>query len=102
MVIERFRTRPYPHASPAGLTRGSIILRKNAFAKKMDCRVKPGNDSRGESSPQAAMRHCRLAPLFLSNTANIGPSDTMLPWRLSEGAYKLAALPPSRNRALGQ
>jgi hypothetical protein len=23
--------------------------------------------------------HCRLVPLFLSNTANIGPSDTMLP-----------------------
>ena len=30
--------------SPAGLTRGSIFLRKNGFAKKMDCRVKPGND----------------------------------------------------------
>ena len=26
----------------------------------------------------------------------------MLPWLLSDGAYKLAALPPSRNRALGQ
>ena len=39
---------------------------------------------------------------FLSNTASIGPSGTMLPWRLSDGAYKLAALPPSRNRALGQ
>jgi hypothetical protein len=46
--------------------------------------------------------YCRLAPLSLSNTASIGPSDTMLPWRLSDGAYKLAALPPSRNRALGQ
>jgi hypothetical protein len=34
----------YPHMSPAGLTRGSILLRKNVFAKKMDCRVKPGND----------------------------------------------------------
>jgi hypothetical protein len=31
--------------------------------------------------------HCRLAPLFLSNTANIGPSDRMLPWLLSGGAY---------------
>src|SRR5207249_5576474 len=39
---------------------------------------------------------------FLSNTASIGPSGTMLPWRLNEGAYKLAALPPSRNRALEQ
>src|SRR5262245_59177824 len=46
--------------------------------------------------------HCRLAPLFLSNTASIGPSDRMLPWLLSEGAYRLAALPPSRNSALGQ
>ena len=46
--------------------------------------------------------YCRLAPLFLSNTANIGPSGKMLPWLLSDGAYKLAALPPSRNRALGQ
>jgi hypothetical protein len=39
---------------------------------------------------------------FLSYTASIGPSDKMLPTRLSEGAYKLEALPPSRNRALGQ
>src|SRR6266480_7144076 len=46
--------------------------------------------------------YCRLARLFLSNTANIGPSDKMLPWLLSDGAYKLAALPPSRNSALGQ
>jgi hypothetical protein len=26
------------------MTRGSIILRKKSFAKKMDCRVEPGND----------------------------------------------------------
>src|SRR5262249_5133037 len=44
----------------------------------------------------------RLAARFLSYTASIGPSDKMLPRRLSEGAYKLEALPPSRNRALGQ
>src|SRR5262249_50969099 len=44
----------------------------------------------------------RLAPRVLSYTASIGPSDKMLPTRLSEGAYKLEALPPSRNRALGQ
>jgi hypothetical protein len=31
-------------ASPAGLTRGSIALRKKLFAKKMDGRVKPGHD----------------------------------------------------------
>jgi len=31
-------------ASPAGLTRGSIILRKNIFPKGMDGRVKPGHD----------------------------------------------------------
>jgi hypothetical protein len=30
-------------ASCAGLTRASIILRKN-LSRKMDCRVKPGND----------------------------------------------------------
>jgi hypothetical protein len=30
-------------SSYAGLTRVSIDLRKN-LAKKMDCRVKPGND----------------------------------------------------------
>src|SRR5262245_61042100 len=46
--------------------------------------------------------YCRLAPLFLSNTASIGPSGTMLSLRLSDGAYKFEALPPSRNRALGQ
>jgi hypothetical protein len=33
-----------PNVSPAGLTRGSIFLRNSVFAKKMDCRVKPGND----------------------------------------------------------
>jgi len=33
-----------PSVSPAGLTHGSIFLRNNVFAKKMDCRVKPGND----------------------------------------------------------
>jgi hypothetical protein len=32
----------YP-SSCAGLTRASIHLRKN-LSKKMDCRVKPGND----------------------------------------------------------
>jgi hypothetical protein len=29
--------------SPAGLTRGSIFFAKSFFAKRMDCRVKPGN-----------------------------------------------------------
>src|SRR5262249_5634570 len=64
-LIQRVLTR----VSPAGLTRGSIFLRKNAFAKKMDCTatracpscavlcaasrvnptcgVKPGNDGSG-------------------------------------------------------
>src|SRR5262249_24646899 len=32
----------------------------------------------------------------------MGPSDKRLPWPLTEGAYKLEALPPSRNKALGQ
>jgi len=41
----------------------------------------------GESSgPPRGAGHCRLAPLFLSNTANMGPSGRMLPWLLSEGA----------------
>jgi hypothetical protein len=33
-------------ASPAGLTRGSILFAKleERIRKKMDCRVKPGND----------------------------------------------------------
>jgi hypothetical protein len=30
--------------SPAGLTRGSIDSSQELVAKKMDCRVKPGND----------------------------------------------------------
>jgi hypothetical protein len=34
-------------ASPAGLTRGSIVLRKKLFAKEMDGRVKPGHDGSG-------------------------------------------------------
>ena len=32
-----------PQGSPAGLTRGSIISKN--LAKRMDCRVKPGNDT---------------------------------------------------------
>jgi hypothetical protein len=51
---------------------------------------------------RAALVIANLRLYFLSNTANIGPSDKRLPWRLSDGAYKLGALPPSRNRALGQ
>src|SRR5262249_36315728 len=43
-----------------------------------------------------------FAPRSLSKTASIGPSDKMLPWLATEGAYKLEALPPSRNKALGQ
>src|SRR5215467_779193 len=45
--------------------------------------------------------YCRLASLFLSNTASTGPSDTMLPRRLTVGEYKFETLPPSRNRAFG-
>jgi hypothetical protein len=32
------------HSSWPGLTRPSINLRKGSYSKKMDCRVKPGND----------------------------------------------------------
>jgi hypothetical protein len=32
------------------LTRGSIILGQEFFAKRMDCRVKPGNDEMGAES----------------------------------------------------
>jgi hypothetical protein len=35
-----------PSASCAGLTRASIVPRK-ILSKKMDCRVKPGNDGMG-------------------------------------------------------
>ena len=35
--------------SCAGLTRASIILRDRVFAKQMDRRVKPGDDSLGDS-----------------------------------------------------
>jgi hypothetical protein len=38
------RSPPLLRASPAGLTRGSIALRKKLFAKEMDGRVKPGHD----------------------------------------------------------
>jgi hypothetical protein len=34
-------------ASCAGLTRASIPFVKNTFTKRMDCRVKPGNDGFG-------------------------------------------------------
>ena len=43
MAPDSLGQRP-PNVSPAGLTRGSIFLRNNVLAKKMDCRVKPGND----------------------------------------------------------
>jgi hypothetical protein len=37
---------PQAGTSPAGLTRGSIVFArlKGIFRKRMDCRVKPGND----------------------------------------------------------
>jgi hypothetical protein len=34
------------------MTRGSIILRKKLFAKRMDGRVKPGHDEWGYQAPQ--------------------------------------------------
>jgi hypothetical protein len=43
-AYQRRELDPQAGTSPAGLTRGSIQLRKTLFAKRMDCRVKPGND----------------------------------------------------------
>jgi hypothetical protein len=40
--------------SCAGLTRASINLHKMLFAKGMDCRVKPGNDSMDDWYANAA------------------------------------------------
>src|SRR4051794_24492653 len=37
-------------SSCAGLTRASIVLRKT-LSKRMDCRVKPGNDAEGTLCP---------------------------------------------------
>src|SRR6266550_8057559 len=45
MVLDR----PLPLPSPAGLTRGSIVF-LSVFSKKMDCRVKPGNDADSRST----------------------------------------------------
>jgi hypothetical protein len=73
VLVKRFRPTPY-HAG-------------NARDRKLDF---------------TTTGYCRLMPRSLSNTASIGPSDKMLPWLLREGAYKLEALPPSRNKALGQ
>src|SRR5262249_24618801 len=61
----RGRGRANGSASPAGrsasktrvgalITRGSINLRMNSFAKEMDCRVKPGNDGRSNMRSVAA------------------------------------------------
>src|SRR5215469_14136869 len=63
-----------------------------------------GTDHADRGLTYSASRQMRSTPLegngrvrlyFLSNTANIGPSDKRLPWRLSDGAYRLGALPPS-------
>jgi len=45
--------------SPAGLTRGSIIVRKNFSQSGRDCRVRPGND--GER-PQSEFIHMSRIP----------------------------------------
>ena len=50
--------------SYAGLTRVSIILQKT-LAKKMDCRVKPGNDDRDVCMPQGVRRDDLVSSLLL-------------------------------------
>jgi|AmaraimetFIIA100_FD_contig_111_630096_length_3253_multi_8_in_0_out_0_4 hypothetical protein len=42
---------PLTETSPAGLTRGSIVLCKKGFAKKMDGPVRPGHDNEGRYRP---------------------------------------------------
>src|SRR5262249_5506361 len=49
------RVEPGITLSPAGLTRGSIILRKKLFAKRMDCRVKPAGDAWGSMTAHHAL-----------------------------------------------
>src|SRR2546423_10858781 len=44
------------------ITRGSIILRKNLLAKRMDCRVKPGNDRGGSGARSALAQALLLVP----------------------------------------
>jgi hypothetical protein len=45
--LASFATASTLSAPCAGLTRASIILRKS-LTKRMDCRVKPGNDELGK------------------------------------------------------
>src|SRR6516162_4017835 len=49
--LELIRAIADPHSSPPGLTRGSILSSQGLFAKVMDCRVKPGNDSYAAVAP---------------------------------------------------
>ena len=63
-----------PYASPAGLTRGSIILGEKFFAKKMDGRVKPGHDGAtrdlleiATSSSHCALQRAKWYPLGLGD-----------------------------------
>ena len=67
--------------------RGRIVIRARQTIETVSC---------------ATMLSAELRLDLFSKTASIGPSDKMLPWLLREGAYKLEALPPSRNKALGQ
>jgi hypothetical protein len=85
-----FRVRPVARSHTAGI------------AQTIAPNCEPYRRHRNRLGFACALVIANLRLYFLSNTANIGPSDKRLPWRLSDGAYKLGALPPSRNRALGQ
>ena len=109
--------RPHDRSNPQGCearrsavlqsTRFEFVIRspccsdcRSEFLAHLDRELRPAV-LRRRSRALISGDYCRLASLFLSNTASIGPSDTMLPRRLSVGAYKFEALPPSRNRAFG-
>src|SRR5262249_8707805 len=77
-----------PHLSPAGLTRGPIIFVK-LFAKKMDCRVKPGNDDHHSDRDRLPKR---LNPIARPSAARSFPL-------FSDGGASLRAIPPGARPA---
>src|SRR5580704_12745762 len=54
--------RAQPHLSCPGLTRASIQLREKHFPKRMDCRVKPGNDGQRKAGDDRCGRDMLRLP----------------------------------------